>query len=101
LFYPLTFRELELQRLYDIELAEETAPPNLFDLMDKNYRQEGIAWANVRASNATEANSIAFSSSGWLDALYIPYVGYDAKGNIVSVVIDFFVMSDPYDDEID
>jgi hypothetical protein len=49
-------------------------------------------WANVRVSNATEANVIAFSS-GWGDGSYASFWGHDASGNVTSLVTDFDLFS--------
>ncbi|NET37521.1 MAG: DUF4241 domain-containing protein [Cyanothece sp. SIO1E1] len=45
-------------------------------------------WANVVVNEANGANVIAFSS-GWGDGGYASYWGYDAKGNLASLVTDF------------
>jgi hypothetical protein len=45
-------------------------------------------WADVRVSDRTEANIITFSS-GWGDGSYASFWGYDAAGNITSLVTDF------------
>ena len=45
-------------------------------------------WANMKVSDDTEANIIAFSS-GWGDGGYASFWGYDASGNLTSLVTDF------------
>lgn len=45
-------------------------------------------WANMRVSKDTEANIIAFSS-GWGDGGYASFWGYDASGDLTSLVTDF------------
>lgn len=47
-----------------------------------------VRWADMRVSDDTEANIIAFSS-GWGDGSYASYWGYDASGNLTSLVTDF------------
>lgn len=57
--------------------------------MDMNAtRPPGLAWANVQVGDRTDANVIAFSS-GYGDGAYASYWGYDAAGNLVSLVTDF------------
>ena len=50
------------------------------------------AWANVPVSG-TEANLIAFSS-GWGDGGYASYWGYDAHGQLTTLVTDFALFPD-------
>lgn len=45
-------------------------------------------WANMKVSDDTEANIIAFSS-GWGDGGYSSFWGYDASGDLASLVTDF------------
>jgi tetratricopeptide (TPR) repeat protein len=57
--------------------------------MDSNeIRPPGQLWANIQVSNSTQANIVAFSS-GYGDGAYVSYWGYDAAGNLVSLVTDF------------
>lgn len=57
--------------------------------MDMNAtRPPGLAWANFQLGNRTDANVIAFSS-GYGDGSYASYWGYDAAGNLISLVTDF------------
>ena len=46
------------------------------------------AWANVPVGDSTQANLIAFSS-GWGDGAYASFWGYDARGQLTSLVTDF------------
>ena len=50
-------------------------------------------WANMRVSDYTGANIIAFSS-GWGDGSYPSFWGYDASENLTSLVTDFGVFLD-------
>ena len=45
-------------------------------------------WSNMKVSDDCEANMIAFSS-GWGDGGYASFWGYDASGNLTSLVTDF------------
>ena len=54
--------------------------------------QNDFGWSNILVDEQTEANVISFSSRNANSCA--SYIGYDIKGNIVSVVTDFFVMSD-------
>ena len=62
--------------------------------MEKNSVGKHVTggWANVRVNEATGANIIAFSS-GWGDGGYASFWGYDASGNITSLVTDFDLFS--------
>jgi hypothetical protein len=50
-------------------------------------------WANMKVSDETEANIIAFSS-GWGDGDYASFWGYDASGHLTSLVTDFALFPD-------
>ena len=50
-------------------------------------------WADMRVSDDTEANMIAFSS-GWGDGSYVSFWGYDASGDLTSLVTDFALFPD-------
>lgn len=50
-------------------------------------------WADMRVSEDTEANIIAFSS-GWGDGGYASFWGYDASGELTSLVTDFALFPD-------
>lgn len=45
-------------------------------------------WCNLKVSDDSEANIIAFSS-GWGDGGYPSFWGYDTSGNLTSLVTDF------------
>ncbi|HKE56852.1 MAG TPA: DUF4241 domain-containing protein [Pyrinomonadaceae bacterium] len=45
-------------------------------------------WADMKVSDDSEGNIIAFSS-GWGDGGYASFWGYDASGNLTSLVTDF------------
>jgi len=51
-------------------------------------------WASMKVGDDTEANIIAFSS-GWGDGGYSSFWGYDASGNLSSLVTDFALFPDP------
>jgi hypothetical protein len=50
-------------------------------------------WANMKMSDDIEANMIAFSS-GWGDGGYASFWGYDALGNLTTLVTDFSLFPD-------
>jgi hypothetical protein len=50
-------------------------------------------WANMKVSDDIEANMIAFSS-GWGDGGYASFWGYDALGNLTTLVTDFSLFPD-------
>ena len=59
--------------------------------MDKNAFGKPLitaGWSNMKVSDDSEANMIAFSS-GWGDGGYASFWGYDASGNLTSLVTDF------------
>ena len=59
--------------------------------MDKNAFGKPLitaGWTNMRVGDDSEANMIAFSS-GWGDGGYASFWGYDASGNLTSLVTDF------------
>lgn len=62
--------------------------------MDKNQFEDSpvASWANLRVSDETEANVIAFST-GFGDGGYTSYWGYDATNNLTSLVTDFDLFS--------
>lgn len=58
--------------------------------MDKNAFGGRITagWTNMKVNDDSEANMIAFAS-GWGDGGYSSFWGYDASGNLTSLVTDF------------
>ena len=64
--------------------------------MEKNSFGKSLlvaGWANMKVSDDTEANIVAFSS-GWGDGGYQSFWGYDASGNLTSLVTDFALFNE-------
>jgi hypothetical protein len=51
-------------------------------------RHRRASWANMQINESSEANVVTFSS-GWGDGGYASFWGYDAAGNLTSLVTDF------------
>lgn len=104
--YNLNWREKMILDLYNIEILDicdaeslkeqedfdDNSEKTMGEQMEENGIRGGFEWANVRVDRETEANIITFDSTDGNGCA--SYIGYDVRGNIVSVVTDFFVMSD-------
>lgn len=75
------------QELMEKMEADESYFETIVREMEKTY-VDTWSWANIPVSAVTKANMIAFSS-GMGDDLYAAYFGFDASGNVVSLVTDF------------
>lgn len=82
-----------------IEGYDDTYKNTIWDNIKENKNLDCTKWSNTQISKKTPANIIAFKSSRANSCA--SYIGYDIRGNIVSVVTDFFVMSDFFVDEED
>ncbi len=105
------WRKQDIIGLYDIDLyniepldkEKETKKnkeleKNIIHQMQENRIRDGIAWANVQIREDTEANIITFDSGCGNDCC-TSYIGYDLRGNPVSIVTDLdvanrYLMSD-------
>ena len=99
----LNWREEMILEFYNIEIcdaesshyfkdSDENSEKSIWEQMEENLIRDGIEWANLQISEKIEANIITFNSPGANSCA--SYIGYDVRGNIVSIVTDFFVMSD-------
>jgi hypothetical protein len=80
-----------LEDLFPQEDKFEEFCDSVFAEMEKNsFGKHPLTagWANMQVSNDSEANIITFSS-GWGDGGYASFWGYDAAGNLTSLVTDF------------
>ncbi len=85
------FMDASIASIYDEKMAEnEALYDDLFDEMDKSY-QHTRSWLSFKPSDDRPENIICFSS-GWGDGMYPSFIGKDAKGDVVSLVTDFFVV---------
>jgi hypothetical protein len=75
------------QSLMEKMEADESYFETIIREMDKTY-VDTWSWANISMNEETKANMIAFSS-GMGDGLYASYFGFDASGNVVSLITDF------------
>lgn len=85
-----------------LERFEREYCDRLIEEMEKNYTQAGNNkrgdWGNIRVSDSTEANVVAFSS-GWGDGGYPSFWGYDAENKIVCLVTDFLLFYEEEQEE--
>lgn len=85
------FMDADVAQIIDDSIYAETEKEilvyQLLDMLEKTSKRTWC-WADMRVDAESQANVIAFSS-GWGDGIYATYFGYDAEGNIVSVVTDF------------
>ena len=80
-----------LQDLFHHRVEFEEFCDRVIAEMDNNSFGKHLSiagWADLPVSDAADANMIAFSS-GWGDGGYASFWGYDAKGNLTSLVTDF------------
>jgi hypothetical protein len=84
--------EVFLKKLEDEVRADEYSYSNsMLDEMKKNYVHTWD-WASFKLDE-TEGNLVIFTS-GWGDGSYPSYFGFDAKGNVTSLVTDFLFIDD-------
>ncbi len=60
---------------------------------NSSHIRNGIA--NIKLPNSKHGNNLVLFHSGWGDGFYPVIGGYDDKGNLVAIHIDFFVVSNP------
>jgi hypothetical protein len=80
--------ELILGETCDSEKFEEYCERVIAEMDQHNFGNGSTSWANMKVSETTEANIIIFSS-GWGDGGYASFWGYDASGDLTSLVTDF------------
>ena len=102
-YFSLNWRDKKILELYKIEICDIESLNEIEGCNDSHIISTGESiegnedssvnqWVNYQINPKTPANVISFNSRNANGCA--SYIGYDIKGNIVSIVTDFFVMSD-------